>query len=76
MGRKNEDKKANLNIKVQPRVLDEFQLACKLRGATMSGIIYLHMERIIKEAKKENAEAFAEIDERYADRLQPKRRAS
>lgn len=32
----------------------------------MSGIVYLHIERIIREEKQRDPEAFAEIEARYA----------
>lgn len=61
MPRKNEGKKASLNIKIQPAVLEEYQAACKLRGATMSGILSLRIEQVIREEKTNNPTEFARV---------------
>jgi hypothetical protein len=52
------EKKAILNLRLDPKVRDQFAVAAKLRGASMSGLIHQFIIRTIREEQAEMPEAF------------------
>jgi antitoxin component of RelBE/YafQ-DinJ toxin-antitoxin module len=52
------EKKAILNLRLDPKVRDEFATAAKLRGASMSGLIHQFIVKTIREEKAEAPQAF------------------
>lgn len=53
------EKKAILNLRLDPLVRDQFAIAAKLRGASMSGLIHQFIVRTIREEKSDSPQAFA-----------------
>lgn len=56
------DKKAILNLRLDPGVREEFAIAAKLRGASMSGLLHQFIVRTIREEKAEMPQAFQTPD--------------
>jgi antitoxin component of RelBE/YafQ-DinJ toxin-antitoxin module len=54
-------KKAILNLRLDPNVRDEFALAARLRGASMSGLLHQFIVRTIREEKAEYPREFTAI---------------
>jgi hypothetical protein len=54
--------KGLLNLKMQPRVREEFKLAAALRGASMSAVLTQHAFRVIREEQEQNPAAFAYLN--------------
>lgn len=55
------EKKAILNLRVDPEVLKNFKIAAKLRGASMSGLIHQYIVRTIREEKADSPQAFGKL---------------
>lgn len=51
-------KKAILNLRLNPKVRDEFAIAAELRGASMSGLLHQFIVRTIREEKDLAPQAF------------------
>jgi hypothetical protein len=47
-----------LNLRLDPAVRDQFAIAAKLRGASMSGLLHQFIVRTIREEKAEAPQAF------------------
>lgn len=52
------EKKAILNLRLDPIVRDNFAIAAKLRGASMSGLIHQFIVRTIREEKEASPHEF------------------
>jgi antitoxin component of RelBE/YafQ-DinJ toxin-antitoxin module len=61
------EKKAILNLRIEPSVLAEFKLAAKLRGASMSGLLHQFIARTIREEKAEMPHEFRVLRVRKAN---------
>lgn len=61
------EKKAILNLRLDPATRDEFAVAAKLRGASMSGLIHQFIVRTIREEKAEAPQAFTTRGVRAAE---------
>ncbi|MBV9215307.1 MAG: hypothetical protein JO053_03950 [Acidobacteria bacterium] len=55
------EKKAILNLRLDPDVREQFAIAAKLRGASMSGLLHQFIIRTIKEEKAEAPQAFGKL---------------
>lgn len=51
-------KKVILNLRLEPEIRDQFALAAKLRGASMSGLLHQFIIRTIREEKEMEPQAF------------------
>jgi hypothetical protein len=51
-------KRKMLTVKMDPKTLDEFVITAKLRGSTMSALVYQFVLKAISEEKDSNPEAF------------------
>lgn len=52
------EKKAILNLRLDPETRNQFAIAAKLRGASMSGLLHQFIVRTIREEKAEAPQAF------------------
>lgn len=53
------EKDVRINIKVNRKLREEFQIACDLRGATMSTLLHQYIVKTIREEKEQEPAAFA-----------------
>lgn len=51
-------KKALLTVRMMPEDYADFATAAEIRGATMSGLIYMYAMRVIREEKERDSRAF------------------
>lgn len=52
------EKRVILNLRLSPEVRDQFAIASKLRGASMSGLIHQFIVRTIREEKELSPQSF------------------
>jgi uncharacterized protein (DUF1778 family) len=60
-----------INIRINPRIREEFKIAAELRGASMSGLIHQFIVKTIREEKGVNPEAFLEDTAEAEDEILP-----
>lgn|SRR5262249_28697182 len=51
-------KEDRINVRVNPQILEDFRIAARLRGASMSGLIHQFIVRTIREEKLAAPEEF------------------
>ena len=62
----------NFNVKVREDIKDEFEIAAKLEGMDMSGMVRNFMIRTIREAKQREPEAFIRVPVYKVNENEPK----
>lgn len=60
-GKEKEDDEVILNIRVQREVREQFRLAAKLKGSSMSGLLHQFVIKTIREEKSLDPEAFTRV---------------
>lgn len=50
-----------INVRLEPEVHEEFKIACKLRGVSMSSILHQYIFRVIREERAEAPSAFERV---------------
>lgn len=51
-------KEVRINLKINPRLREEFQAAAHLRGASMSSLLHQHIVKIVREEKERSIDEF------------------
>src|SRR5262249_301692 len=57
--------KVLINLKLDPWEREEFRLACKLRGASMSGLLHQYIVQTIRAERALNPDAFVAAADRW-----------
>jgi hypothetical protein len=52
-----------INVRLPLKVREEFRIAAKLRGLTMSGLLHQYIRKTIKEEKQSDPEPFLKYEQ-------------